>query len=170
MSQKGGHRTRGPTRCPLVRQVLREVVAQGSSKPIVIAGHSLGGAVATLLTYDALRWFPDIGRRLILVTFGSPRVGDGKFATGFDAQARRGGLTHFRVANDEDVFTSLPPRPLYRHCGAPVQFSLRLASNFGASCIMNHLQAYKTWLEEDPSAAASRDEGGASGPPPVQAG
>lgn len=73
---------------------------------LVVNGHSLGGAVATLAAEEL-----NAG---LCVTFGSPRVGCDFFAKGFDRRRRH---THLRVVNGNDLVTRCPfPLP-YRHCG-----------------------------------------------------
>lgn len=73
------------------------------------AGHSLGGALATLA--HALR--PGAG----LVTFGAPRAGDREFAAAFPGRA-------WRVVNNSDLVPRLPPPP-YRHVGRLRHFDRR---------------------------------------------
>lgn len=73
--------------------------------PVFYTGHSLGAALATLA---ALRHAPRA-----VYTFASPRVGNEAFAASF------GSLPVFRIVDDEDVLTSLPPEILgFRHVGA----------------------------------------------------
>lgn len=72
--------------------------------PVFFAGHSLGGALATLA---AARRTPRA-----LYTFGSPRVGNAAFA---DSLAN---VPVFRVVNHTDVVATLPPELFgYRHVG-----------------------------------------------------
>lgn len=70
---------------------------------IVATGHSLGGALATLLAAG--------DERAELVTFGSPRVGDRAFA------ARFGGRIARRHADCCDLIARIPPEPFYAHVG-----------------------------------------------------
>ena len=73
--------------------------------PVFYTGHSLGAALATLA---ALRRAPQA-----VYTFASPRVGNAAFAASF------GSLPVFRIVDDEDALTSLPPEILgFRHVGA----------------------------------------------------
>jgi hypothetical protein len=67
-------------------------------------GHSLGGAMATLAA--------DRFGRGTLVTFGSPRVGDTRFAATFRRPAHR-------IVNNSDIVAWVPPPWLggYRHVG-----------------------------------------------------
>jgi hypothetical protein len=72
------------------------------------AGHSLGGALATLAAHE-------LGAEA-LYTYGSPRVGNVHFANAF-SQAR---LLHYRVVHRDDIVACVPfPLPLfeYEHVG-----------------------------------------------------
>lgn len=69
--------------------------------PIFYTGHSLGAALATLA---AARKPPRA-----LYTFGSPRVGDDDF------KASLSGKQVYRVVNNRDVVTTLPPPLPFRH-------------------------------------------------------
>lgn len=74
---------------------------------LVITGHSLGGAVATL----AAAVFRKQGLELTLYTFGSPRVGNEALAKYISASG-----TNFRVTHLNDPVPRLPPLTLgYRH-------------------------------------------------------
>ena len=141
---------------PPLSQALSDMIGLDPNKPIIIAGHSLGGALATLLAYDAMRWFPGAARRMLLVTYGSPRVGDKRWAAGFDGEARGCGLPHYRLVNGADVVPKLGPRPLYEHCGQEVRFELRLRGGR----LRDHVQAYTRWLQ---------GEGGQPGGPEEEA-
>ncbi len=65
---------------------------------VVLGGHSLGAAVATLAAADLRERGPD------LVTFGSPRVGDQDFTAAMDGKVRV-----LRHVNCCDVVTRVPP-------------------------------------------------------------
>ncbi|KFY71565.1 hypothetical protein V499_08225 [Pseudogymnoascus sp. VKM F-103] len=88
---------------------LKTTRAQYPSYKIVITGHSLGGAVATLAAGD-LR---SQGYAADLYTYGSPRVGNGAFASWVSAQP---GVTA-RVTHVNDPVPRLPPMLIagYRH-------------------------------------------------------
>lgn len=76
-----------------------------------VTGHSLGGAIATLMALDAVAVFgtrPVAGGHRIevhLCTFGSPRVGNGKFHQLF---GRSSVATSARVVADNDYITEVP--------------------------------------------------------------
>ncbi|MGE8153151.1 lipase family protein [Pseudomonas vancouverensis] len=80
-----------------------------SATPLIICGHSLGAALATLLA------LPCKAQRLI--TIGSPRVGDAQFC---DALANAHPLTITRIVDCCDAVTRVPPQGLgFRHVGTP---------------------------------------------------
>ncbi len=76
---------------------------------LIIAGHSLGGAVSTLFYAELLHDYPEIveklGDNLKIVTFGSPRAVDLRLADKLDHSP----AVHIRFVNDNDVVTSMPP-------------------------------------------------------------
>lgn len=72
-----------------------------------LAGHSLGGALATLAAAH-------VGREAVqgLYTFGAPRVGDPAFTAVLPVES------HYRLVHREDWVPRLPPRLLgYAHAG-----------------------------------------------------
>jgi hypothetical protein len=69
--------------------------------PLLICGHSLGGAIATLLALPA--------QASLLLTMGSPRVGDAAFVAGLQACA---GLEQIRLVGCCDLIVEVPPRLL----------------------------------------------------------
>jgi hypothetical protein len=83
-------------------------------KKLFITGFSMGGALATLALVDLSRKFPDLCGSV--TTFGSPRVGNNKFATEvFPKSVCSQGLSR-RVTRKGDKFVHLPPKFMgYRH-------------------------------------------------------
>lgn len=79
--------------------------AAGGRRRIWFTGHSLGGALATL----AAQRCQDAGLPAAAHTFGSPRVGDRRFAESYD-------VTLYRLVHGTDAVTRVPPVP-YRHVG-----------------------------------------------------
>ena len=92
--------------------------ARESGKKIVIAGHSLGGALASLA---AARIAKHGDRDLVasVYTFGQPRVGDARFV---DYMNTVYGDSFARFVNRNDIVPMIPPRPLYRHIGKLYRF------------------------------------------------
>jgi len=95
---------------------------------VVITGHSLGGAMATLCAarLGNNAELKKLGAKVSLVTFGQPRVGDSNFKALFDKKREEkdddataiGSNTnnnncidgYLRVVNEQDVFARVPPK------------------------------------------------------------
>ena len=80
---------------------------------VLLTGHSLGAAAATLLAaavdaHTSAKAFPNARVRITLVTFGSPRVGNRAFAKALDGSFQ---LRHWRVQVRRSYFRSLPTPP-----------------------------------------------------------
>ena len=93
-----GFRDAFETVWPEVEQLLTE-----DDGPIFYTGHSFGAALATLA---AARRPPQT-----LYTYGSPLVGDKVFV------ASLSGVRTYRVVNNRDIVTTLPPPLGYHHAG-----------------------------------------------------
>ncbi len=98
-----------------------EVLADINAHPgyqIVFTGHSLGGAVATIVAYDAItrgHINPSVNEPS-LMTFGQPRTGNEAFVLDFNTKIHN----VFRVVRDGDIVVSLPYSLVnnpYRHLG-----------------------------------------------------
>ena len=90
---------------------------------ILVTGHSLGGAMATLAAADlaahalphmATHYAPRRPPRLTLMSFGAPRVGNHVYARLHDALVP----DSFRVISDGDLVTAVP-RLFFKHAGTP---------------------------------------------------
>jgi triacylglycerol lipase len=79
-----------------------DAIRRASPARVIVTGHSLGGALATLCAADIKGV---LGLATILYTFASPRVGDPAFAHRFNAECPE----TWRVANTEDLITNVPP-------------------------------------------------------------
>ncbi len=78
-------------------------IASNQISNVFITGHSLGSALATLCAAKVKITFPNLNVKLY--TFASPRVGDLNFANKFKSLQI---LEHFRIANIEDIVTTVP--------------------------------------------------------------
>ncbi|GAB6111454.1 lipase family protein [Desulfomicrobium salsuginis] len=88
------------------------------SKRIFVTGHSLGGAMATLLTCAIYVRFKD--NPVTLYTYASPRVGDIEFARHWNHL-----VPHLRHVYRNDIIPAVPPASLgYHHFGHLQQMTL----------------------------------------------
>lgn len=104
------------TIAPLLLEKLREL--EDTQVELHVAGHSLGAALATLMTARLLRADAPRLELASLTTFGSPRVGDTAFAKALSESAAERGVRIVRVRNGADVVTTVPGVLMdYRHVG-----------------------------------------------------
>ena len=91
------------------------------AKPILLVGHSYGGAVAQILAARYRAWRPE--REIRYLTYGSPKPGDQRL---IDLLRQCQGIS---LANDNDIVTVLPPDrltliPVVAALALPVLFLL----------------------------------------------
>ena len=99
-------RTGSDATSPTVRDFLAKNYA--SSQTLTICGHSLGGALVTLLALDVAanaKFNPAV------YTYASPRTGDSQFVTMYNHVVPN----TTRIANRVDLVPKLPLPPLYEH-------------------------------------------------------
>jgi triacylglycerol lipase len=114
---------------------------------LFIAGHSLGGALATIA-------LPDIGARtgrkaVELYTYGSPRIGDNAFVTAFNSRYCE---KSFRIVNTSDMVGLVPPpAPIagalggyFSHVDTPIGFTVQ-----AEDVVKNHdIKTYLSALQD----------------------
>uniref|UniRef100_A0A7S1XI20 Fungal lipase-type domain-containing protein n=1 Tax=Erythrolobus australicus TaxID=1077150 RepID=A0A7S1XI20_9RHOD len=84
-------------------------------RPIFLTGHSLGGCLATLCSFD-LSLSLGMGKREMFVsTFGAPRTGNVHFRDLYNDLCP----IHWRIVLAPDIVTKLP-KFTYKHCGKKV--------------------------------------------------
>lgn len=93
----------------LIGKTLGKVV---DGKEIWITGHSLGAALAVLLTATLLENDVSVEG---LYTFAAPRVGNDDFAEQLNSNLS--GRAHYRVVNRGDLVPHLPPELFFSHSG-----------------------------------------------------
>ena len=128
----------------LARGKRRSAAEERSARPMVVTGHSLGAALATLFVMEnsSKKKF-DIGT---CCTFASPRVGNLEFARAFDQLP----VVSWRIVNQLDVVPKLPPHiPLlleYDHVDTEFKFS---SADFAKSSLVcwHAMETYLHWLD-----------------------
>lgn len=89
----------------------------GGNGPVLVCGHSLGGALACLYARSLAGGAAP--PKLSLVTFGCPRVGDAAHAAAVDRLVP----DHLRFVRDDDIVARVPTRSMgYRHAGTVLFF------------------------------------------------
>lgn len=114
-----------------------------TAKSVTVCGHSLGGALATLLSCDiAKNTVFSCANSPTSYTFASPRVGDHAFADSYNKAVPK----TFRIANRMDAVSMLPtvfPIP-YEHVAQHVEI-LTKPPLYGSIPCLHHLDSY-LWL------------------------
>ncbi|RNC44267.1 lipase, partial [Trypanosoma cruzi] len=90
---------------------LQKLVAGKGIEGILITGHSLGGAMATLAAANFMSQNSlfTSALKVLLYTFGQPRVGNEAFVNWLLASFCRGGHESYRVTHKRDVVPHVPP-------------------------------------------------------------
>ena len=91
-----------------VEKVITEFKQKEPSGSIIICGHSLGGAIATIA---AIKYTLRFEMPVYCITFGSPRAGDYKFAKIFDDKI----VLSIRIVNQDDPIPLVPLPFTYSH-------------------------------------------------------
>jgi len=94
-------------------------------RSLVITGHSLGGAIASLAMVDLAKAGRDIKEA---ITFGMPRTGDATFARNFDRQFFG---KFFRVTHHMDPVPHVPPQDFgFQHFSAEIFYDGEVKAGF----------------------------------------
>ena len=95
-----------------VMALVRSMVWEGGgAKEVLVCGHSLGGAVGTLCSVDVA--MQEASVIVSQMTFGSPRVGNKRFAQLFNREVD----VSYRIVNKRDIIPCTPPR--IKRCAFP---------------------------------------------------
>ena len=94
-----------------LQRKLQEISINFPTYQIYFTGYSLGGAISTLAAYIIAREVKSYN--IIVVSFGSPRVGNDKWVDSFKNIDK---LTNYRITIDKDILKSLPLLN-YKHTG-----------------------------------------------------
>lgn len=123
----------------------------GKRQPLLLAGHSLGGALAQLIAHAAAR---DHLPLEAVYTYGQPRAGNGGFARAYDAQPPLHEIT-FRCVNHRDPIPRVPwLLGRYRHAGREVYLPKTGPAQVERSLWARFTEALERWqTPEEPRAA-----------------
>jgi len=101
-------RTAAAPNSPIVAKSISSLPFPRPVTSVTVCGHSLGGALATLLALDLAA--NTVFSHPVIYTYGSPRTGDSLFASTFDQVV----TNSYRIENRLDIVPKLPPPP-YQH-------------------------------------------------------
>lgn len=90
---------------------------------LIFTGHSLGGALAMLASYDLCSYFPNL--QIKCYTFGAPRIGNQSFIN----ELEKKNIEIWRVCNIEDVVPLLPLSFRFTHCNKNSLFLSLIRNN-----------------------------------------
>ena len=110
-------RTGAAPNSPTVVGALPKLTFPRSVGSMTVCGHSLGGALATLLALDVAA--NTAFSNPAVYTYGSPRVGDSLFAGTYDQVVKNSS----RIANRLDIVPALPPPIDYEHVQNPYELN-----------------------------------------------
>lgn len=119
-----------------VRDRLTEVVKQYPQSELILTGHSLGGAIATIAALDLqYNITSQTQQSLVLYTFGAPRVGNQAFVKSFNQRV----TNSHRYYYGRDVVPQLPRVwQGYRHVPTPHALGPRLTWNVFSRRVKDH--------------------------------
>ncbi len=122
---------------------IRAQLTAGPATSVTVCGHSLGAALATLLTADVAVNTPC--KKPTGYTYASPRTGDHLFAAAFNASVS----TNIRIVNRQDLVPQLPPiLPLpYEHVNTKYELNPPFGKIQQSLACMHHITTY-IWLME----------------------
>ena len=100
----------------VVEDQLANAIQGLGERKLIVTGHSLGGALATIAAAEWQAVFPISW----VYTFGQPAVGKGEFV---DFMGEHYSRTFIRFVNDDDIIARVPPT--YRHFGRLCHFDAR---------------------------------------------
>ena len=95
----------------------------------IVTGHSLGGAVASVVLYDAVNsnYINPSLNEPVMITYGQPRTGNEKYVKDFNSKIPN----YFRVVRDGDLVASIPVYTLFnpfKHQGGLILLNKEMTS------------------------------------------
>lgn len=118
-----------------VRERIHNYLKNHAASSLIITGHSLGGALATLCAVDVQYNFSNQVKNIDIYTFGAPRVGN----NGFRASFNRRVPNSYRFVHGMDIVPALPrPWQGYRHVDTEYRLGSRFSLNFFSQRFKDH--------------------------------
>lgn len=97
-----------------IKNKICEIIQKHNISDIIFTGHSLGGSIATIASYDSTNYINNINIKCI--TFGSPKVGNKNFIDDYNKKI----LYSYRIVNNNDLIEYTPPIFLFKHIHEPI--------------------------------------------------
>jgi len=93
-------------------EILQHVIPLLNDNPgykLYVTGHSLGGALATLFSFEVATYSEaTIPLPITCISVASPKVGDESFRKAFQLLEEQGRVRHLRIVNENDPVTLIP--------------------------------------------------------------
>ncbi len=102
------------------KSVKRFATDPNNPPKIMVAGHSLGGALANLYTSHANKNGMPVSS---LVTIGQPKVGDKAYTKKLDQSLKANGTSYVRYVNNNDIVPHVPPTLTHGKAGLQVDIN-----------------------------------------------
>jgi Lipase (class 3) len=124
---------------------------------IMVSGHSLGGALATLCTFR-MALEDDITKPITCITFASPRTGNAAFCRAFQELELQQKIVCLRVANKRDLITKHPDRlnvctfccqdSIFRHVGIELKLYPNTKRHPNRTYHLKHVRVRRSRLNQ----------------------
>lgn len=109
------------------------------SKKIFVCGHSLGGAMATLMSFILQK---ELRKPIVLYTYGSPRSGDEAFVQ----EMMKSNIVHYRIVNHNDAVPRVPFNKFQKNLLGGISIILDAYLHYGNFCHLLQLQNYEAMI------------------------
>jgi len=97
-----------------IKNRICEIIQKHNISDIIFTGHSLGGSIATIASYDSTNYINNINIKCI--TFGAPKVGNKNFIDEYNKKI----LYSYRIVNNNDLIEHSPPIFIFKHIHEPI--------------------------------------------------